>query len=324
MGETDLLRALSWRSNFDPSQRLEPVRQRVASEGWGVVQEDLLVDLCKLEVGFAPYSYAPERFGELVRGDPTVFARVAEKAARAAAFLRDHCDVKGRLCLPYAFQLVLLAHALPPRLDEAVIARAREWFWKTTWTGYFASQRKISQALKNLQHHLRGGAVARLLDDDSVEAAGRFDFRRARDKALALLLARRSKDPGLTRLIGHRGAAAIYPLVPDLQRRRIAAGNIVIAADDEDIEALRGDLLRASGARSAALLERHTINPAAHERLRQGDALGFARARLEHLRDLESTEVARFDLRYVVVELPEDAVGDGPLFERDDEDERDE
>lgn len=325
MQEADLLRALSWSDEFDLSLRLAPVRQKLAEVGWGEIEEDSLVDLCKLEVGLAPYSYAPERFGELVRKDVTVFNRVEEKILRAVGFLRDRCGVGGLLALPYAFQLVLLAHSLPPDVsdDEAVSARATEWFWKTTWTHYFASQRRISQAVKNLQAWLRGSSVPRLLDDDAVEAAGRFDFRRARDKALALLLLRRggNTQERASRL-GREGKKFLHPLVPDNRSRRMAAGNIVVAREDE-IAALRARLLGVTGSRDPELLERHAIDATAHERLIAGDSEGFVRARLEHLRRLERAEVESLGLRYVVVDLPDEPGNDGPLFERGDDDDRD-
>lgn len=325
MQEADLLRALSWSDDFDLSLRLAPVRQKLAEIGWEEVEEDSLVDLCKLEVGLAPYSYAPERFGELVRKDATVFRRVEEKMLRAVVFLRDRCGVDGLPALPYAFQLVLLAHTLPADVmdDRTVSSRATEWFWKTTWTHYFASQRRISQAVKNLQAWLRGSNVPRLLDDDAVEAAGRFDFRRARDKALALLLLRRGGDTRerATKL-GREGKRFVHPLVPDHRSRRTAAGNVVIASEDE-IASLRARLLGATGPRDPALLDQHAIDEAAHERLIAGDGEGFVRARLEHLRRLERAAVESLGLRYVVVDLPEQPGNDGPLFDRGDEDDRD-
>lgn len=323
MQEADLLRALSWTPSFDLSQRLSPIRKRVEALGWGSLSEDVLVDVCKLEVGLAPYSYAPEKFGRLVRETPGLFEQVEERVVNAIGFLGDECGVRGVATLPYGFQLVLLAQALP--LDraarDAVGSRARDWFWKTTWTHYFASQRRISQALKNLKALLRGEAVARLLDDDAVEAAGRFDPRRARDKALSLLLARRlpEADQMLTRLAQSK-MAVLQPLVPELRLRDLAAGNVV-AADPHELAALREQLQARSTNVDAPLRRAHFITEDALERLWTGDVLGFARARLQRIRRAERMEVEGLGLRYVELSPDRDGEvdGDGPLFARDDD-----
>ncbi|MFO0607455.1 MAG: DUF262 domain-containing protein [Polyangiales bacterium] len=331
-----ILHALSYRKGdaggvpeIDLLHGFDRVREQVAGS-WSPVRElgdEMLrhITFAELRVPiYASKDQTNERFVRELRAAPEVIDRVAEGVRCAVSFLRERCGVAGPRVLPYMFQLVLLARALRPRwpLSAAQSEAARRWFLATTMTHHFASQRRVQGTLKDLEALLDGAQREVLPEARPVVPMGRFLFGRARDKALALQLARRGpRVPGApeddavaeaTALLAELGEGALHELVPARSEdgRRIDqalvhdAGNIVLVRE-RHLPELRACLFGAAGtlfekapACDEALLRSHAIPAEALAALRAGDGEAFIRARGELLRGEERALVAELGLSY--------------------------
>ncbi len=206
----------------------DQIRERVA-EVWSPVEEledETLRHITFAELGVSIYSNKHERFVRELRAAPGVIDLVAEGVQCAVAFLRECCRVGGPRVLPYMFQLVLLARALRTRwpLTGAQIESAQRWFWATTLTQHFASQRRVQGTLEDLEALLDGTQREVLPEARAAVPMGRFRYDRARDKALAIQLALRGpRVPGIdegdaveeaTSLLAELGEAALHEFLP--------------------------------------------------------------------------------------------------------------
>ena len=327
------LHALSYRNGDDgggPAVDLlrgfDQIRERVA-EVWSPVEEledETLRHITFAELGVSIYSNKHDHFVRELRAAPGVIDLVAEGVQCAVAFLRECCRVGGPRVLPYMFQLVLLARALRTRwpLTDAQVESAQRWFWATTLTHHFASQRRVQGTLKDLEALLDGTQREVLPEARAAVPMGRFRYDRARDKALAIQLALRGPrvpeiDEGdaveeATSLLAELGEAALHELLParrpDGKKLDAAllhdAGNVVLVRE-RHLPRLRACLLGESRtlfekapACDDALLQSHAIPQNAVEALRTGDWEGFVRLRGDHLREEERKLVAALGLVY--------------------------
>lgn len=221
------------------------------------------------------------------------------------------------------FQFVLLARVLLTRspLDKAQNEAAKRWFWATTFTHHFASQRRVQGTLKDLEKLLDDPTRDVLPDARRAVPMGRFQFKRARDKGLALRLAMLGPAVSSTEggdpveeaasMLAEIGGEALHELIP--ARRDDGskinpmllhdAGNIVIGRERRVATLLahlegRGQTLFGDEPCDDDLLRRHAIPPGAVEALRKGDPEAFIRIRGEHLRREERAFVESLGLSY--------------------------
>jgi hypothetical protein len=329
-----ILHALSYRKGgegdapaVDLLRGFDQVRERVAAV-WSPVKEledETLRHITFAELRVPIYSDDHERFVRDLRAAPEVIDRVAEGVQCAVTFLREQCCVGGPRVLPYMFQLVLMARALRTRwpLTDAQIESARRWFWATTLTHHFASQRRVQGTLKDLESLLDGTQREVLPEARAAVPMGRFRYGRARDKALAIQLALRGPrvpeiDEGdavedATSLLAELGEAALHELLParrpDGKKLEAAllhdVGNIVLVRERHLVR-LRACLFGESGTPlfeeaspcDETLLKSHAIPQKAVEALRAGDWEGFVRLRGDHLRAEESKLAEELGLTY--------------------------
>lgn len=324
-----ILHALSYRgasaagsASVDLLRGFDSIRERV-KDRWAPVEQlddEMLRHITFAELQIPIYSDDHQRFVVGLRESPQILDRVGEGVERAVQFLHEKCGVRGPKALPFMFQFVLLARVLLTRcpLDDAQKDALQRWFWATTFTHHFASQRRVQGTLKDLERLFDDPARAVLPDARRVVPMGRFQYKRARDKGLAIRLAMlgpASPTEGhdsveeSAAMLAEMGGEALHELVPARKDDGTKidpalyhdAGNIVLAPERHLASLLAqvrgpGRTLFEEAPCDDDLLRRHAIPREAAEALRRDDPEAFIRIRGEHLRREERAFVESLGL----------------------------
>lgn len=134
MGEEHVLRTLCFSPNFDLSEALERHTEEIERSGFLGATDIMLLQVAKSALGLDIDAEDAEETAALLKRQPEVLDRAKDSLLRAAAFLREHCDVHGRKALPYDLQAVLIAAVMSTNaLRPAEVEVLRTWFWRTTY-----------------------------------------------------------------------------------------------------------------------------------------------------------------------------------------------
>jgi hypothetical protein len=315
MDEVHMVSALTWTETFDLNQRMEGIREALAPIGWQDLEERMILNVCKAALDLDIYKSDIKDLTSKIRRCPEVLDEARENITAAASLLAEQCHVLGPGILPYSYQIVLLAEAMRqcdrrPSGEQKDLLR--RWFWITTFSEYFGTGIN-STRMRNALDHIRvlfdNGTNPRPSDMNTVvRPRHRFDFRAARSRALALLLAERNPlNPDGTgadayTLLSHHGAGAMIKIVPNARAEdgRAADGpeNRMVLAPVH-VTRLR-ELLLESGSDEVRIefLESHLIDDHAFEALRNGDSGQFFHLRRMAVRSLERQHVELYQLEY--------------------------
>lgn len=307
----DIAHALGRKRDVDLDAQFRAIRESLEVTSWEAVGDDVLGYTTKLAVGQSVYSFNARAFVDKLSEAKDLPQQIGLAMAEAIAFLRDQCGVYGGASIPYQFQLVLLSelfrrHAATPY--PLVIEGAERWFWMTTFSEHFASQRRIQTSMDVLHALAHGVAVQRVVDDPTLDPLGRLNFTRARYKGFLLWFARRfeprnARDASMRvpEVLGTVGRRAIHPLVP----RAIApvellrdVGNLLLCPPEE-VTALRELLLLRPETCSATILDSHGIDEEARLALVARDYTRFIDVRRAWFDVREREFVSPWGLEYV-------------------------
>jgi hypothetical protein len=195
MSEVHMVNALTWSSNFDLLQKLEDISASLGPIGWKNFDQQMILNICKTRlVDVALYDEEAEEIADKLKATPDVLSMARDDVVKAADVLDRIAKVRGPAILPYSYQAVLLADALRDvrQFDDNMLDRLRVWFWATTLTEYFRGMTTalFERARAHLRDLVRGiGSPLPQNLTAFVDPIGRFDFRSARSRAIALLLA---------------------------------------------------------------------------------------------------------------------------------------
>jgi hypothetical protein len=311
MSEVHMVNALTWTEEFDLLERLDDLAGSLAADGWSGFDPQMIMNVCKARFGFDIYKSSAEDLAKKLNAEPDTLEQTREAISRAAQVLRD-IGVCGPAALPYSYQAVLLADALQlaPDPNADIRAEIRRWFWLTTLTEYFQSM--TGSLFRRAQQHLRelivGKADARPPDlRSSIEPVARFDFRSARSRAIALLLAEKapsddSYNPWL--ILAQHGNDALARLVksnelPRSQRELAAGPENRFLVPPREGASLRAALANPNVAEDAATLANgHAVPPDALAALQADDMVTFLLKRREMLQALERARCKEIGLEY--------------------------
>ncbi|MFO0590237.1 MAG: DUF262 domain-containing protein [Polyangiaceae bacterium] len=305
MSEVHMVNALTWSTRFDLFERLARMREEGLAElGWGDIHDQTILRVCKVALGIDVYDEDAEAVAMALKKNPRVLNEVEAYLRSTAAFLRKTCGIRSPNIVPYTPQIVLLAAAFGevPEPDDGVRARLRDWLWLTTYGEIFQrqiSESRFSQLLDDTRSLARGKVLHPMAGKQRPQRRplARFDFRHARARGLALLLASRApRDPAhpereatrirARKLLAEHGARAMAQLVsssmatPEISGR---AGARVLLAP-ESVQTMRRLL---QGAVPLEFLESHVISEEAHHAFKAGDHGRFVRLREEDLNRIE-------------------------------------
>jgi Protein of unknown function DUF262 len=195
MDEVHMVNALSYSNDFDLLERMRSIKQERLSEvGWGQLEDQVFLRVCKVKLDQSVYDENADDVAEKLKGAPQILDEAASDLLSTAAFLKDNCGIGSPALVPYAAQIILVAAALMtnPQADREERDRLRDWIWLTTYAEYFQRQMsnsRLKQLLDEARTLAQGKPLPSLNRRPVRERLERFDFRHARSRALALLLA---------------------------------------------------------------------------------------------------------------------------------------
>lgn len=302
MSQVHMVAALTWQADFDLNERLAAVREEIlAPVGWGELEDRWLLSTCKVMLDLDLLEGDADQIAKGIRDEPQVLEEAANNLVRAAEFLREVCHLRAPRLLPYSYIPVFLAEAfhLAPEMAPAKQRELERWFWWVSYV-YFpvgVNSSRLRRVLEFVRRFVVGNAeVGELVEPVATlePFPQRFDFRLARCKLLALLLARtrvqaegKNEAELLLGTLGHEAMQSIFvrrQLLRDLPRLNSPANRILVSYED------LGDvriLLQMWGGSQTKDLPRYAISMTALERLRIGDPLGFLEQRQTDLEELE-------------------------------------
>lgn len=305
MSGVHMVHALSWSDRFHLLDEMEKLRQELLADlGWGTIDDERILDMCGMRFGLPLDRLAGDKLASSLRAHPEVLRSAVEDIARAAAFLRDHCNVRSPQLLPYRQQLLVLAVALRaiPQPDLTFTNRLVAWFWISTLTAWFegegaAARARLRESLDEIvdiglgarKHPFDGRTERRPL-------APTFTIRSGRGRALVLLLAslrpRLSSDEEVDLdLLLDGDPIEVSWMIP---RQRIdsdhaSPGNRFLLPGKymEDLRRRLRDTSRYSWRDIERVARSHAVSEEARNLLVRGDERGFVNMRRRTLNDLE-------------------------------------
>ncbi|CAN96926.1 MULTISPECIES: DUF262 domain-containing protein [Sorangium] len=313
MSEVHMVNALTWSSSFDLLDRLQEMKQGSLAElGWDEIDDQTILRVCKIALGVAVYDDDSEAVGKELKKQPDILGEVEAHLCHAARFLRTKVSIWAPDLVPYTAQIVLIAAAFRerPEPDADVLERLRDWLWLTTYTEMF--QRQMSESrFSQLLDDVRALATGEMLAQPpgkvpTKRPLPRFDFRHARARGVALLMARyKPRAPSApseevtrahcSRLLAAHRNRAMTQLITSAQAKRPAVSGSPgarVLVRPESIGTMRR-LLQSAERPPSEFLASHIISYEAYQAFRDGDYDMFVRLREGHLNGLEDARFQR-------------------------------
>jgi len=270
MNETHMVRALAYADDCNVEGKIESLRAGLEPQGWGALDEQILLNVLKVRWGLHIYDTDPRELNKLVQkhGCDRIFDELQRAIGWAVLLLAD-LGVRGPRALPYAAQLVAIAE-LGRRLngdgpDQNQYAIVNRWFWATTYGEYFTGMpgNRIRDAIDALCRAVTEGRDP--IPPDLIREVvpiRLFNFRATRSKALALQMTWKIADDPLRertqRALGEQGVDAVHRLFAG--RDATLPENRIVALPEELQQVRQGLMwirdivvIDTSGDRSAAL-----------------------------------------------------------------------
>ncbi len=199
MSEAHMLRALTHFDGISTDKHFESVRARLEPLGWGELDDQVLVNVLKAELGLDAYASDVRGLYARLNSDPLPLEGLANALEEAVGFLAE-VGVCGPAALPYFSQLVTLAAmaARVPRhlADPRFLARLRRWFWITTYTEHFSgiTGRRIRDGIEALAVELTYGESSVKPDFAPLKPLTELRMSSVRARAFLLFLAQLPRD----------------------------------------------------------------------------------------------------------------------------------
>jgi hypothetical protein len=308
LSEVQMVNALTWSDTFDLNESIAFWKERwLVPYGWGRLDDKVILDACKVALGFDAYDSDVDAVSRALRQQPQRLDDAADAVLGAAKFLRGHCGIRSPELLPYASHIIPLAEAIrqkPEREDGADRDALVRWFWLLAYSGSRAGIPKLLQALAYFcGTSAELPAIPIALASPLPPLPKRFDFRTARCKTLALRLAERVPDGA--ELLSHARADALAHMVLDwtaLSREWFPSPANRIFVDPTAAAQARSAIEEACKAGSMrrpeqqSVLEAHVISPEAADAFARNDLDAFFTLRRQALDALEADFARRMGI----------------------------
>ncbi|EYF06417.1 DUF262 domain-containing protein [Chondromyces apiculatus] len=243
MSEAHMLRALTHLESIDTASHFEEVREQLEPLGWGNLDDQILVNVLKAQLGLDVYASNVREVRDRLREDPEPLKRLTGVLSEVVTFLAE-IGVRGPGALPYAYQLVALA-ALAAKLP-GILAKPEvqelltHWFWVTTYTEHFTGMTgtQIRDAIHHIVMLAQGHDAA--MQVNIVEPLTRLRMPSVRARGFLLFLAGLPSDREARmrqqKRLGTGDSQAVLSLFPAQSRAHL--GNRVIA-DPSELKEIR-------------------------------------------------------------------------------------
>lgn len=194
MSEAHMLRALTYLEPNDTDGHFAEVRARLEPLGWGDLDDQILVNALKAQLGLDVYASGVRGVHEQLKKTPAPLKKLPAVLEEAVSFLAV-VGVRGPSALPYAYQLVTLAALaarFPGRLSEPQVqSDLRDWFWRTTYTEHFTgiTGSRIRDGIEDLAWVIGDGIHSVKRDVVAVKPLKTIRMSSVRSRAFLLFLA---------------------------------------------------------------------------------------------------------------------------------------
>jgi hypothetical protein len=293
MSDVHMVNALAWAHGVHFLDTLGGCRDALSDVGWELLDETVMLRCFAVVAGFKAYEYDPAKLGKKLV-DRSITDSVVAGLCRVATVLHEASGIFAPELVPYSPQIVVLFSALHRLGPDATISGelVDAWLWYTTYIEAFSGAINASM-IERVTGELHDALAGRPFiwqhraRNQRRRLPPTFDFRHARGRALAMLLARQQKDSwnrehaiGLT---GFYGAKAMVNLLPSDQRgkawsRGVGARFLVDRRQSREF--------RAHLAQGIEMVE-HAVTPEAAQCYANGDFEGFVKRRTERINELE-------------------------------------
>lgn len=257
MSNFHMVAALAYSHELDLQDEFERHKDEDLAElGWEQLDDNVILRVCAAMIGEDPSRAGEEEIARGIKAAPQAIAK-AFRGLRYAAQLLGKIGIHGPNALPYIWQIITLAIVvsdqkgvgqepeLPAKVVAKVLPAVRTWIWRTTYGEVFAGVNSAvyKRAKDALLELIETGNSDGLATDSVpiVAEVARFDFRSARSKAAALLLATvqdGDEDTGPAHAaLAAQGVAALETIWPKAGRSKWF--NLMVAADREELKAAR-------------------------------------------------------------------------------------
>ncbi len=258
MDDFHMVAALAYDVDNDPTDQFDQARaEYLAPVGWGSIAN---IDILRIVMGIQerrnPAKLDVAELAKRIREDRQLIQR-AFRLVGAAAQLLGTCGILGPWALPYSWQIIVLAvhlgrthtETIPVSFDISVREAVERWFWLTTYGEVFAGLNSsiVDRTLAALQDLIDGKDSSKMTRDgtNEVRPVSSFDFRTARSKACALLMAR-FQDQGNVHGTAHQalttGGGALQ--LVHARGRRSRWWDLAIVTPDHGVSAIRDAIRR--------------------------------------------------------------------------------
>lgn len=256
MSDFNMVAALAYQDGFDPQELFEKYNSELLEPlGWQDVPDSHILRVCAALAGQHPAKFEVDKLADQLHENNNLIHEAFNAVARAAEAIRRACGIHGPEALPYSWQLIIVAITFGSDSNDLskpeTLAAVRRWLWLTTYGEVFAGVNsaiydRSSAALANM---IQGGDWLVMERDVTrkVRPVTRFDFRAARAKASALLMARyQDQDRGDLEGPAHRALAAGGSSLGLLQAsgRRSTWWHLAVVDDQASIAEYRNALQR--------------------------------------------------------------------------------
>jgi len=316
MDDFHMVAALAYEADNDPTEQFVQARaEYLAPIGWGDIAN---IDILRVVMGIQerrnPAKLDVAELAKRMRNDRNLIERGFQIVA-AAAQLLGACGIHGPSALPYSWQIIVLSvylgrtysGTIPPSFDEAIRAGVARWFWLTTYGEVFSGLNSalVDRTLAALHDLIEGKDWSKMTRDvtPEVRPVASFDYRTARSKACALLMAR-LQDQGDVHGSAHRalttGGGALQVL--NVRGRRSRWWHLAVVTPEYGVVAMRDALRRrerneAPSVDDSTLLERLGVPSDA-----TGNIEELLAARRDRLLDVEKDFVTKLGLTWTQTE----------------------
>ncbi len=132
-----MVNALTYSEHFDLLGVLEELWPRLELRGWGELDRQTVLQVCRVQNGLEVYDSDPDPLSQALQDDPGSVERAVLSLEKGCDFLREVCLVAGPSLLPFTILLVFLAAALgerptppSPRQQQDI----HDWFWLSVYS----------------------------------------------------------------------------------------------------------------------------------------------------------------------------------------------
>lgn len=193
----DLMRAATWKGDFDLSDGIDDVRTGLVAKHFGDVPEKNVLrniaGAAAMGINNDDMDRLRDYSSEQLKG---FTSSVATAYKLAVDFLNTELTVRSYSFLPYGLQLTFLVEFFRICPSPSIIQRRilKQWFWKTAISGHYqgANTTKMGQDLSSMRSFAEG-RTSDLPVDTPLNVTkfmeSNFSLRNASSKAFALMLA---------------------------------------------------------------------------------------------------------------------------------------